>query len=491
MRCSRFAVLLIVALVARAVQAQSVGAVRGTVLLPDSSRAAGVIVVATSTPAGAVTRALSNENGEFDLPLAKPGRYELRVLRIGYRPTVLPDIDIAAGQVRMLSIMLRGQAEVLSAVSVRGQTVCHVQQDTAQMVAHLWQEARKAITATELSPAGAAQIVRWMTYDRATDLAGDATLWEKDDRNSAAAARVFVSAPPDSLAKFGFLSDDRSGTVYRAPDAEALLSDAFVSLHCFHVEPPPNHRDDWVGIGFTPARTRGKLVDIEGTLWLDRTTSELRLLEFRYTNLPDEDAHVQAGGRVEFLRLSTGSWLVSRWQLRMPRLQLNHVFGFSDEVKRVADGLQFTGGEVTAVQRGQEVLFSSGDTTGMHSPAHLAGVDGSAHTCHTGSASGEPVSLLQGSVFEGAHRPVAGAAVHISWRGSLTITGAVSAVYGDEAHDLISSASGDWYLCPVPRERVITLRATLGKRSSAPVTVRIPQEQSWVGVDLQLPEQRP
>jgi hypothetical protein len=488
---SQFAALLIVALVAHAAQAQTIGAVRGTVLLPDSSRATGVIIVATGTSDAVVARAPSNENGEFDLPLARPGHYQLRVLRIGFRPTVVPDIEIAAGEVRTRSIVLRGEAVLLAAVSVRGQTVCHVQQDTAQIVAHLWEEARKAITATQLSPAGATQTVSWTTYDRATDLSGGAVLWEKDDRYSAAAAKVFGSLPPDSLAKVGFLKEEAASTVYRAPDAEALLSDAFVALHCFHVEPPQNHRDDWVGIGFSPARTRAGLVDIEGTLWLDRTSSELRLLEFRYTNLPDEDAHVQAGGRVEFLRLSTGRWLVSRWQLRMPRLQLKHVFGSSDEIKRVADGLQFTGGEVTAVQRGEEVLFSSGRTADADAPTQFADEANAAHTCHADLTNGELASLLRGTVFEGAHRPVAGASVRISWRAENQITGPYSFNFRDEAHDLMSGASGAWNLCPVPRERVITVRATIGNRNSAPVTVVIPRDRSWVDVDVVLPERRP
>ena len=34
------------------------------------------------------------------------------------------------------------------------------------------------------------------------------------------------------------MAEDDNGAVYRAPDAEALLSDAFASLHCFREEPP-------------------------------------------------------------------------------------------------------------------------------------------------------------------------------------------------------------------------------------------------------------
>ena len=75
--------------------------------------------------------------------------------------------------------------------------------------------------------------------------------------------------------------------------AEVLLSESFVAGHCFHTEPWTRDGRDWVGVGFSPASARRNLVDIEGTLWLDRASAELRLLEYRYANMPREirDAH--------------------------------------------------------------------------------------------------------------------------------------------------------------------------------------------------------
>jgi hypothetical protein len=468
--------------------------VRGTVTLPDSSRAAGVIVVASDATGVAVARALTGESGRYELRLPSGGRYDVRVLRIGFRPTVVPAFDIGSGETRELPIVLRGEAIVLTAVKVQGKSVCRVQQDSGQEVARLWEEALKAIAATQLSPQGAKQNVKWRIFDRNTDVTGTLTLTQSSSTSSATSMKAFVSLPPDSLAKVGYMSDDESGTVYRAPDADALLSDAFASMHCFRVEPPPKDKGDLVGIGFRPAKDRGHVVDIEGTLWLDRASSELRQLEFRYTNLPEDLAHVKAGGTVEFLRLSTGSWLVGRWQLRMPRTSRQLVPRFSgsalaprDEYKQVVEGLQFTGGEVTAVSRGREVLFSSGESTHDFSPALLAEDARLAASCGTDSARGDLLGLLRGTVFEGEHKGIAGAAVRLTWRGAFTTGRDNSFSYRDQVRDLTADAAGNWYLCGVPRERVITVRATVGDRISAPVTVRIPKERAVAGVDVGVP----
>ena len=467
--------------------------VRGTVLLPDSSRAAGVIVVATSEKSAPI-RALTSERGDYELRLLVPGHYEIRVLRIGFRPTLVPAFDIAAGEARNLPITLNGEAIVLSTIKVAGKSVCKVQKDSGEVVAHLWEEARKAITATQLSSATSKQQVRWKVYDRLTDLSNQKVLSESNSSQSANAMKAFVSTSPDSLARFGYVSEEATGTVYHAPDADALISDQFASLHCFRVELPSKAHADWIGIGFKPAKDRDAITDIAGTLWLDRTSSELRLLEYQYTNLPDDSSHHQAGGNVEFLRLSTGAWLVGRWQIRMPRGTrrivplYNTVGGARDEYKTVIDGLQFTGGEVTAVLRGQEVLFSAGVSAHDFSPALLAEDAKLAISCGAGSgAINDLFALLRGTVFEGERKPIAHASVRLTWRGDFQSAGANNFTYSNETRDVNTNEAGDFWICGIPRERLITVRATIGTRVSAPVTVRIPQERAAAGVDVQIP----
>jgi hypothetical protein len=467
--------------------------VRGIVMLPDSSHAEGVIVIASDAKGTVAARALTGESGSYELRLPGAGRYEVRVLRIGFRPTVVPAFEIGDGESRTLPVVLRGGPIVLSAIKVQGKSVCRVRQDSGQAVARLWEEARKAITATQLSQAGKRQTVTWTVYDANTDITGTKVLTKSTDSFSAAAVKAFVGLPGDSLAKVGYMTENDSGALYRAPDADALLSDAFASLHCFREEPPAMDRGDWVGLGFRPAKNRAGIVDIEGTLWLDRTTSELRELEFLFTNLPEDYAHVRAGGSVEFLRLSTGSWLVSRWQLRMPRTSLqlvphfNGKLGARDEYKTVLVGLQLTGGEVTAVSRGREVLFGTGESTHDFAPALMAEDANLASVCGADSARGDLLAFLRGTVFEGEHKGIAKASVRLSWRGEFRPTGHDTYAYRTQERDLTSDAAGNWSLCGVPRERVITVHATIGTRRSAAVTVRIPKERAVAGVDVEVP----
>jgi hypothetical protein len=222
----------------------------------------------------------------------------------------------------------------------------------------------------------------------------------------------------------------------------------------------------------------------------------LRLLEFQYTNLPEELAHVRAGGNVEFLRLSTGRWLLSRWSVRMPRTaprfveRVRGVRTLPDDMKNVVVGLKITGGEVTSVRRGSEVLFGTGESTHDYSPALMADDAKVAASCGPDTAHGDFVGLLRGTVFEGEHKPVAGASVRVTWRGEFKASGRYTADYVDERREVVSDASGGWHLCGIPRERLITVRATIGNRVSAPATVRVARERPLAGVDVELPPQQ-
>ena len=55
-------------------------------------------------------------------------------------------------------------------------------------------------------------------------------------------------------------------------------------------------------------------------MWVDRASAELRRLEFRYANVSPEEQE-KAGGDVEFKRVHDGTWLISRWNIRMPVLE--------------------------------------------------------------------------------------------------------------------------------------------------------------------------
>ena len=349
--------------------------VRGPVLLPDSAtRATGVIVVASDRSGAVVARSLTNELGEYVLRPPGAGSYVIRVLRIGFKPTVVPAIELAAGENRTLPIVLRGESVALSAVTVRGQKVCRIQQDSGQVVARLWEEAQKSLTATQLSSQDRTIQARWVNFVRTEDPSGDSVRTERSVAREAATDRPFISLAPSVLAQRGYVKKDPDGGMtFSAPDADALLSDQFAALHCFHVEQPPKNRADWIGIGFNPASERKDVSEIEGTLWLDRKTMELRLLEYKYTNLDFPLSEVGTGGFVEFAKLESGIWFVNRWAITMPHIRLETEPGrgqtFStrdvmagDRAHPVTDELRVNGGEVVSITRGTTEYRREGAT---------------------------------------------------------------------------------------------------------------------------------
>lgn len=74
-----------------------------------------------------------------------------------------------------------------------------------------------------------------------------------------------------------------------------------------------------VGLTFEPVRTR-IVPEIRGSFWMDSATRELRLVEFRYTNINHSVPLGDPRGEVRFAMTPAGAWYVSRWFIRMPEI---------------------------------------------------------------------------------------------------------------------------------------------------------------------------
>ena len=136
-RISSVGALLALVALAHGARAQ---VIRGSVVLPDSvTPLAGAIVVATDRAGGVTaTQGLANSRGEFVLRLPRRGQYGLRVLRIGYRPTVGPIVDVGAADTVRVRLVFRAEAVVLTAFNVRDKETCRVGADSGMMVARVW-----------------------------------------------------------------------------------------------------------------------------------------------------------------------------------------------------------------------------------------------------------------------------------------------------------------------------------------------------------------
>src|SRR5262249_6065105 len=214
-------------------------------------------------------------------------------------------------------------------------------------------------------------VAEWIEYDRAMDSTARVVKQQRIRTSRHPTTHAFTSLPAAELDSIGYVVSDTSSTTYYAPDADVLLSDVFAAAHCFNLVEPPRSAgaSNLIGVAFQPRRDRRGARDIDGTLWIDRTSAELRTLEFRYTGLPDYVAPVNPGGIVEFLRLADGGWLVSRWNVRMPivgprggatpQTRIGRVMIGTSRRDAILHGMQMTGGEVMRVTRHDSLVYTA------------------------------------------------------------------------------------------------------------------------------------
>lgn len=307
--------LALLALCAVGAHAQSV---RGSVSDVESGAPiVGAMVVLLETDGGYVDRYLTDDRGRYALRAVHPGRYQLRVDRIGYASITTDLFDVPVdGTVRDVRVPI--QPILLRGIDVSGEKRCEVRPEEGAVTARVWEEARKALSAAAWTQATGVYRYTVLQYVREFDRDGEDVLSESRSFASGSSEAPFEAHPAEELAKGGFVQEEGDlGTVYYAPDAEAFLSDYFLDTHCLGLA---QGRDGLVGLAFEPIEGRD-LPEIEGVLWIEEETAQLSRLEFSYVNLPRSREIGDAGGEVHFTRLPNGTWIVSDWWIKMPLLE--------------------------------------------------------------------------------------------------------------------------------------------------------------------------
>lgn len=331
----------------------------------------GTVLVLLDSASEATARTLADEHGSFALYAPVAGRYRLRAARIGFRPvtsdafTLAGDTSIA---VRMVDIPLD-----LPAMTTRERTQCSVRPDSGLALATLWEDAKTALLATAITREGGRYrfdlVDHTRVYDFATRELRDVGLTE----SSLYATRSWASIPPERLRRDGYVFENRDSTAFVAPDIETLLSDYFVSMHCFHIGARFNDADSLIPVDFDPA-AKTKHVEVRGTLWVDRRSHDLKSLDFRYVNLgrPGSGADSAAGGHVGFARLVTGGWIMTDWTIRVPVAHVASEQGPPAGLPRgggpiilvhrhpVVDELRVSGGTLRDVFHDDSLIWSRG-----------------------------------------------------------------------------------------------------------------------------------
>jgi hypothetical protein len=385
------------ALVAQTVAGTLVAADRGTPL-------AGATVTLLDEGGKAVAAASSRANGGFTLTAPAAGRYRVRAERVGHASTLSAPFSLAAGETFTLRLAAESGGVQLEGIkAVAGDRGCVVNPRAGARTAAVWEEARKVLSATRLSERSAGTLYTIRRFRRELDASTSMTRAAQEDTTRGRSLVPFRSLPPEELARDGYVRREGRDNVFFAPDAQVLLSDEFLDGHCFRVVPGSGEAAGMIGLAFEPVRGR-RLPDVQGTLWLDPASAELRFMEFAYTGLAAIARGDSWGGTVEFDQTDAGTWIVNRWKLRLP------VVGrvVNPRGRSVADAPV---GVVSISEVGAEVL-------------------GAGATAVTG--------VVAGTVFDSTRaRPLAGAVVRLAGTG----------------HSATTDASGAFRIAEVPAGR--------------------------------------
>jgi hypothetical protein len=368
--------LLVVALAGPAsIAAQSItGAV---IEAGTSAPLPGVLVSLLDDEGERLRAALSDEAGRFSMEVARFGRYRLRAERIGLETTMSQTFDLFSTNPHFERLLMGERPVLIEGIVVDSRVQqCRLDPERGAQIQRWWQDVRTALDVSAVVQAEGLASFELERFEREWD-AGLRRIVAQDSRTEMNLSnRPFVSEEAEFLGNGGFVQGDAMGQrQYYAPDAEVLLSDVFLSGHCFSIS---DERTDegLVGLSFEPTLDRA-VSDITGTLWVDSTTAELQSLDFRYANLPELPDN-ESGGYVAFEYLPSGAWMVGDWYIRMPKLGLRG----GEDAELVLLGYVDVGGrvsplEATSVSASVEDLGAVGSIRGVvHDSIHGRGLAG-------------------------------------------------------------------------------------------------------------------
>lgn len=350
-------IVLIVAalLLPQLASAQSVRGVVTRVGVPVS----GVVVQLLDASNAAVARALTDETGTYRLFAPQAGAFRLATRRVGFAPTLSAEFTLRTGETRVESLAIDGVAVRLDTVRVTSRKRFQRLDAKDSELRTIWEQARNALIATEATLNERSYSASLLSTRREIAPDGGTTLQAISLVEVDSVTQPWVSRSVEALRKEGYVvvgNDD--STSYLAPGLDMLASNIFASDQAFALFDAGDNNT--IGLAFQPARPDRRLVELEGNMFIDRATSELRSLEFRYTNVVEAVARAGAGGRMEFTRMRDGSWVISRWQIRMPsvaRYSMAYTRTMKGPVAQLGR-VELVAGDVFVARRGADTLFA-------------------------------------------------------------------------------------------------------------------------------------
>lgn len=263
-----------------------------------------------------VTGAMTDSAGWVQLRAERPGRYQLRVERLGYESSDAGAVLLEAGPPTTRTLTITGRPFQLAAVSAQTDRRCRTARELGAETARLWEAIRKVLGMASWSSAGQN---RYEIAESQRRLTPDLRLvsWSDSTGSILSSRSPFESQPVTDLIANGFIQQrDPHTWTWFAPDADALLAPAFIELNCFRMVRHPTDAT-LVGLAWEP-RGRPPGPWVEGVLWVKRESHGLSHVEFGYTHLPWDVSAEHAGGEIRFQQVAGGAWIVHEWWIRSP-----------------------------------------------------------------------------------------------------------------------------------------------------------------------------
>ncbi len=290
--------------------------VSGTVRDSASGRPlAGATVTSIGSTAAAGVRAVTDANGRFSLAAVRPT--SVRVIRIGYRPSVASVAADTEVEIRLVAITLE-----LETIQVQSSRRCPVRTDDA-LADSLWSRVRRVLARSIESRHVLPATLRVVRYWRSVDYVGRQRIDSQTTSTRVEAGKPVTMSEKSAavLAGSGFAVARASGIKVYAPDESVLLDTSFARVHCFTVA-HSNTPAGEIGVAFAPTPDDDTVAGLAGVAWLDGARTMLDSVPFRYTNVRGSVAgsgRSAPGGVIRFARAPNDVPFVVSWELRQPQ----------------------------------------------------------------------------------------------------------------------------------------------------------------------------
>lgn len=316
-------------------------------------------IVTLVDPAGAEhARTLTDAMGRFQARAPSTGEFRLRVRIVGFDAWESEPLALALGQTEVRRIPLMLARVKLPAFTVEAERTCVVRPEEGAAAAALWEEVKKALAATELTMESRQFRFRSLSAERELDRRGT-VVRDTTYPSLGYSTWPFAALDPVLLSELGFVQGTVGGPTFYGPDAQVLVSDAFLDDHCFRVL-AASGRAGRLGLAFEPVAGRDG-PEVGGVLWLDSATVTLQTLEWEYRNLARWAREGRPGGEVHFAQLPTGAWFIRRWMLRAPIAQVylaradTAFYGVKIRQEEVIEVLGADGKPLAGFERSREI----------------------------------------------------------------------------------------------------------------------------------------